>query len=107
MIIFIAFIVSLAFIYRDGGDRVLASSVPFLASLMAILFYPKKIYQWGDQSIKQTNDDQHATHLDFWLPAIFGLFIVISALLGPSLANKVIGVPSKFNFECAFGEEKK
>ncbi len=107
IIIMFGFIISLPFIYQVGGDRILASSLPFLASLIAILFYPKEVYVLNIPKKTVISQTQNFLGIHLFLPAIFGLLVVFSSLLGPALAHKAILPPPKLNFECGAGEEPK
>jgi hypothetical protein len=108
VIILIGFFVSLAFIYRDGGMRSTATSVPFFAVLIAIVFYPRHIYVLEQPSKKNADDSESWQRYHAWGPAILGTLIVISALIGPIMAHKFVAKPPpSVNIDCGVGEEKK
>lgn len=106
-LIFVGFFVSLAFIYRDGGMRSIAASIPFIASLVGIAFYPRKIYSPSLHDHDSFSGKTSNLLLYTWGPAILGALIVATALIVPRVAHKFVASPPDVNLRCGPEEEIK
>lgn len=104
--VFVGFLLSLAFIYRDGGIRSIATGVPFVATVIAIGLFPRAIYNFGVLENRSGNSESRQTY-HVWGSGILGGLIVLSALIGPAVAHMVVATPPKVNITCAEGGQKK
>jgi len=106
-LIFIGFFISLIFIYRDGGIRSISASVPFIASLLAIVFYPRHVYSLNGQPYNTSSAPVNWRSLHAWGPATMGGLIVIAALIVPRVGHEIVAPEPKIDFHCGPGEDKK
>lgn len=103
-------VLSLPFVYRDGGMRSLSASVPFLASSIAIALYPQRVYSlvpWESNSVYGRCPWRRLITV---APAVLGAVIVFSALIGPAIAHALVQPkesPPDSSIDCANGEHKK
>jgi hypothetical protein len=79
------FILSLPFIYQDGGTRVTAATFPFVGVILAM-----SVLGWHRNSVEFVNFTTIVNKQGIirWMPAITGLVIILAAIVLPIIGHK-------------------
>lgn len=95
----LGFLISLPLFYFDGKIRSVAAVFPIIAAMMVIA-----LVSWAKPAAGKVNKyvtDADATlFLGVWVPALFGMLVVLAALLPPMILPKPLSRPSYHQVNC-------